>query len=66
MRKRYKVIMKKIWTKVLNQHIFNYHGLKAVVKGYFYQIICYNYGLQAVVIRPSNMWALALIFLTNL
>lgn len=49
MRKRNKVIMEKIWTKVLNQHIFNYHGLKAVIKGYFYQIICYNYGLKTVV-----------------
>jgi hypothetical protein len=60
------VINDKVWTKVRNQLIFNYHGLKAVVKEYFCQIIWYNHGLQAVVNRSFSMGALALIFLINL
>jgi len=59
-------MMKNIWTKVHHQIVFYYHGLKAVVKGYFCQDICCNHGLQAVVIIPLNMWALALILLINL
>jgi len=67
-------MMKSIRTKVLNQIVAKYHGLKAVVKGCFCQITCYNHGLQdcynhglqAVVISPSNKWALALIFSFNL
>jgi len=64
-------MMKSIRTKVLNQHIFNYHGLQACYNHglqacYNHGLqACYNHGLQAVVIRPSNKWALALIFLIN-
>ena len=92
------VRIKSIRTKVLDQIVGKYHGLKAVVKGDLCQIICNNpgiqscnnpgiqscnnlgiqscinhgirfcdnHGLQAVVIDPWKMWALALIFIYNL
>jgi hypothetical protein len=47
-------MMNNIRTKVRNQHISNYHGLKAVVKGSHNPIISNYYGHNIVVKRSPN------------
>ena len=44
---RYNVMMKNKRTKVLDQIVGKYYGLKAVVKEYLCEIICNNHGIQS-------------------